>query len=82
VRRQLSHGRFEPSTLYGDGHVSGRFAEALARLRPYVQKRLHYIYDGANGNDGILVQAPAANSKSATQPNGPLTLLSRGAPLR
>jgi UDP-hydrolysing UDP-N-acetyl-D-glucosamine 2-epimerase len=77
VRGQLAHGRFEPSTLYGDGHVSGRFAEALARLRPYVQKRLHYIYDGANGNDGILALAPAANSKSATQPNGPLTSLSR-----
>lgn len=43
IRRQLNHGRYAPSTLYGDGRVSGRIAEALARLEPYVQKRLHYV---------------------------------------
>jgi len=43
VRRQLRHGRYEPSRLYGDGHVSARSAEALARLEPYLQKRLHYV---------------------------------------
>jgi UDP-hydrolysing UDP-N-acetyl-D-glucosamine 2-epimerase len=47
VRAQLEHGRYGPSTLYGDGHVSERIASALARLTPYVQKRLHYIHDGA-----------------------------------
>lgn len=46
IRKQLSHGRFDPSTLYGDGHVSERIAEGLCRLMPYVQKRLSYIYDG------------------------------------
>ena len=45
VRKQLLHGRYAPSTLYGDGHVSKRIADALARLQPYIQKRLHYIYD-------------------------------------
>ena len=45
VRKQLAHGRYLPSTLYGDGHVSGRIAQALARLTPYVQKRLYYIQD-------------------------------------
>jgi UDP-hydrolysing UDP-N-acetyl-D-glucosamine 2-epimerase len=50
VRRQLAHGSYEPSTLYGDGYVSERIAEALVSLIPYVQKRLHYIHDGANGN--------------------------------
>jgi UDP-hydrolysing UDP-N-acetyl-D-glucosamine 2-epimerase len=45
IERQIAHGRYSPSTLYGDGHVSGRVANALATLRPYVQKRLHYIYD-------------------------------------
>jgi hypothetical protein len=45
VRAQLDHGRYEPSTLYGDGHVSERIADGLARLKPYVQKRLHYIHD-------------------------------------
>jgi UDP-hydrolysing UDP-N-acetyl-D-glucosamine 2-epimerase len=50
VRSQLTHGRYEPSILYGDGHVSVRISAALARLTPYVQKRLHYIYDETNGN--------------------------------
>lgn len=42
VKAQLAHGRFPPSSLYGDGHVSGRIAESLVRLSPYVQKRLAY----------------------------------------
>jgi UDP-N-acetylglucosamine 2-epimerase len=50
VRYQLSHGRYEPSVLYGDGDVSGQISAALARLTPYVQKRLHYIYEKSNGN--------------------------------
>jgi UDP-N-acetylglucosamine 2-epimerase len=50
IRCQLAHGRYGPSILYGDGHVSGRIAAALARLTPYVQKRLHYIYEQSNRN--------------------------------
>jgi UDP-hydrolysing UDP-N-acetyl-D-glucosamine 2-epimerase len=45
IHKELAHGRYPPSTLYGDGSVSGRIAEALARLTPYVQKRLHYTQD-------------------------------------
>jgi UDP-hydrolysing UDP-N-acetyl-D-glucosamine 2-epimerase len=45
MRRQLRHGRYPPSTLYGDGQVSARIAEALAQVTPYRQKRLHYIYE-------------------------------------
>jgi UDP-hydrolysing UDP-N-acetyl-D-glucosamine 2-epimerase len=45
VAAQLAHGRYAPSTLYGDGHVSGRIAQGLAQLRPYVQKRLHYVHE-------------------------------------
>ena len=44
---QLARGRYAPSTLYGDGYVSGRIARALSELEPYVQKRLHYIHDAA-----------------------------------
>ncbi len=43
LRAQLAHGRYPPSTLYGDGAVSGRIADALVALQPYVQKRLHYV---------------------------------------
>jgi UDP-hydrolysing UDP-N-acetyl-D-glucosamine 2-epimerase len=42
IRAQLAHGRYAPSTLYGDGHVAPRIAEALATLTPYVQKRLAF----------------------------------------
>src|SRR5207249_3084021 len=42
---QLAAGRYAPSTLYGDGHVSERIAAALVRLQPYVQKRLHYVHE-------------------------------------
>jgi UDP-hydrolysing UDP-N-acetyl-D-glucosamine 2-epimerase len=45
IELQLRHGPYRPCTLYGDGHVSARIANALARIRPYTQKRLHYIYD-------------------------------------
>ena len=43
---QLAHGRYPPSTLYGDGHVSERIAEALERLTPYRQKQLAFTLDG------------------------------------
>ncbi len=46
VERQTSNGRYPPSTLYGDGRVAGRIAEALVRLDPYVQKRLAYLREG------------------------------------
>ncbi len=42
IRQQLAHGQFAPSTLYGDGHVAERTADAIAMLQPYVQKRLAY----------------------------------------
>jgi len=45
IRSQLSAGRYPPSTLYGDGKVAPRIAEALATLEPYVQKRLAYVGD-------------------------------------
>ena len=43
LRTQIAHGRYEPSSLYGDGYVSERVAEAVATLDPYLQKRLAYI---------------------------------------
>jgi UDP-hydrolysing UDP-N-acetyl-D-glucosamine 2-epimerase len=44
LRDQLEHGRYAPSSLYGDGFVSERVADALVRLELYVQKRLDYVY--------------------------------------
>jgi UDP-hydrolysing UDP-N-acetyl-D-glucosamine 2-epimerase len=51
IKRQLAHGRYPPSTLYGDGHVSEKIAEALANVGPYIQKRLHYIYENRPNNN-------------------------------
>jgi UDP-hydrolysing UDP-N-acetyl-D-glucosamine 2-epimerase len=45
INAQLTRRRYAPSTLYGDGYVSERIAHGLAGLTPYVQKRLHFIYD-------------------------------------
>ncbi|MGH9852676.1 MAG: UDP-N-acetylglucosamine 2-epimerase, partial [Blastocatellia bacterium] len=45
VQAQLAHGRYPPSALYGDGHVSERIVQALATLTPYIQKRLHYVHE-------------------------------------
>jgi len=52
--RQLQHGRYVSSSLYGDGWVAERIAESLAELVPYSQKRLHYIYDPAAVESPVL----------------------------
>jgi GDP/UDP-N,N'-diacetylbacillosamine 2-epimerase (hydrolysing) len=47
IRRQLTHGRYEPSTMYGDGNVSARIAKGLESLTPYLQKRLAFTLENA-----------------------------------
>lgn len=41
VRRQVEHGCYPSSTLYGDGHTGKRIAELVARLTPDTRKRFH-----------------------------------------
>jgi len=41
IRRQIEHGRYERSTLFGDGRAGERIAEILAVERPVIQKKLH-----------------------------------------
>ncbi len=43
AQRQLAHGRYEVSNLYGGPGVSSRIAAQIAKLRPYAQKQLHYV---------------------------------------
>lgn len=43
IQQHLVHGRYAPSTLYGDGHVSPRIAETLTKVPLYVQKTIDYI---------------------------------------
>lgn len=52
VQAQLARGRQAPSSLYGDGHVSPRVADALIRLQPYAQKRLDYVREAAMVAEG------------------------------
>ncbi len=43
IQSQLIHGRYEPSTLYGDGQVSPRIVRILSEVSLYVQKTIDYI---------------------------------------
>ncbi len=45
IRNQLSHGRYAPSTLYGDGDVSRRIVDKLVSIELYIQKTLHYVFE-------------------------------------
>ncbi len=42
IRGQIGHGRYERSTLFGDGHAGQRVANVLADAEITVQKRLAY----------------------------------------
>lgn len=42
IRKQLAHGRYPSSTLYGDGRASLRIVDQLKSFVPYTQKMLHY----------------------------------------
>jgi UDP-hydrolysing UDP-N-acetyl-D-glucosamine 2-epimerase len=53
---QLEHGRYEPSTLYGDGCVSERIANSLRTLELYAQKRLHFIHERSNQRPQLAVE--------------------------
>ncbi len=59
LEAQLAHGRYEASTLYGDGDVARRIAERLAELTPYVQKSLFYVNEGLATANAKGVDAPA-----------------------
>ena len=43
MQRQIAHGPFPPSDLYGRSGVSQQVVERLIDLKPYAQKRLGYL---------------------------------------
>ena len=45
IRIQIQHGRFERSTLFGDGNAGAKIAHVLAEAAFRIQKRLHYEDD-------------------------------------
>lgn len=65
AKHHLEHGRYEPSTLYGDGNVCKRIAEGLTQISPYIQKRLHYVYEDSTIEDVEAAKGmPVHNSAS------------------
>lgn len=42
IRKQIAHGRFERSTLFGDGNAGSRIADILATADIKIQKKLAY----------------------------------------
>lgn len=43
IRRQLEHGPYEPSTLFGNGAAGRRIADILATANFRIQKKLSYV---------------------------------------
>jgi UDP-hydrolysing UDP-N-acetyl-D-glucosamine 2-epimerase len=43
IRRQLEHGPYEPSTLFGNGTAGRRIADILATSNFRIQKKLSYV---------------------------------------
>lgn len=43
VRRQLDHGRYEPSLMFGDGNAGERIADLLATSEFKIQKMISYV---------------------------------------
>ncbi|HEV7276272.1 MAG TPA: UDP-N-acetylglucosamine 2-epimerase [Devosiaceae bacterium] len=45
VRRQLSHGHYPPSPVFGDGTAGVQIAEILATAKFQIQKTLSYVHE-------------------------------------
>lgn len=45
IETQCGQGRYAPSDLYGNGNAASQIVEKLISIKPYNQKRLHYIFD-------------------------------------
>jgi UDP-N-acetylglucosamine 2-epimerase len=43
IERQVAHGRYPRSTLFGDGHAAEKMVEVLAVAQISLQKRLSYV---------------------------------------
>jgi UDP-hydrolysing UDP-N-acetyl-D-glucosamine 2-epimerase len=70
INRQLQHGHYPPSVLYGNGYVAAEVAAKLVNLRPYVQKRLSYVQEdhvrGINGRPHV--EAAETSAAAAKRP--------------
>lgn len=53
IERQMDHGPYPPSDLYGRPGVSAAIADKLLTLEPYTQKRLHYVTRESSDDAGV-----------------------------
>lgn len=43
ISKQINHGKYPKSTLFGDGNSGKRIAEILSNVKPKIQKRISYL---------------------------------------
>ena len=43
ARKQIDHGRYEPSKMFGDGRAGVKIVDIIATLQPNIQKTLSYL---------------------------------------
>lgn len=43
IKKQINHGRYQKSNLYGDGNASEKITDILANTKPKLVKRLNYL---------------------------------------
>ena len=43
IKKQINHGRYQRSNLYGDGNASEKITDILANTKPKLVKRLNYL---------------------------------------
>ncbi len=69
IRKQLAHGRYEPSTLYGDGKVTPRIIAGLENLEIRCDKGWSNAYvmrsAGPFGFQGLAKEEPCATPGAA-----------------
>jgi UDP-hydrolysing UDP-N-acetyl-D-glucosamine 2-epimerase len=51
IRKQITHGRYNPSRLYGNGKASEQIVDVLKKFEHYTQKKLYYFADDVNINN-------------------------------
>jgi UDP-hydrolysing UDP-N-acetyl-D-glucosamine 2-epimerase len=62
IQRQICHGSYPPSLLYGDGNASSRIASILSQVPIYRQKHLFYACSGAAAVEQLeALQTPVSS---------------------
>lgn len=51
IQTQIGHGPYPRDPLFGDGTAGDQIADILAKVRPVVQKKLHYGEDQLRGSE-------------------------------